>query len=658
MVFVASLFSTTGLLAAATINTTCQKAIVYRSQSLSLQRNMCGRALNAYEMSWDMERIWGLGSIAPGYQASFDPKSMTNTLFGPALQTISTSASSSSSNSDSYGIVVRGSTYTDAASTARNSRDLLGDYFGLNPENKWTIGFKPEIQSFLLDFNVRIGFDEWAQGLWFEAWAPFVYTNWNLNASETLVNTTASTTALAGGYFSQGATASTALVQTPLGFFKDGKTPTLAGSTTPAQTAPTFEALKYAKFGQKDNTKATNAYGLADLRFGVGYNFLSEEDYHLGLGIMAAAPTGNTPDAAYLFAPIVGNEKHWEVGGMWTSHVIFWRSEESERHMGGYLDANITHLFENKQKRTLDLKNKALSRYMVAQKMRTTVAGTDQLYASGTAGGTDGGTLPGSIFNDRFAPVANLSTVDVNVSIGVQVNLVAMLNYTHEGLSFDLGYNLWATSCQKVKLATKNAAATRLSTESWALKGNSSAYGWRNDNGTDTSANIPQALSATQSEATVFNGTTTTAVGGTTVTYPNTNLGIDTPQYAQIAGATGGTVNGIIQNQEGNIAAANQIRTSSTPVLLSNADLNTDFSAKGLTNSVFADFSYTFLEMDDWQPFVGIGFQGEFSSNPKIDLATATTAATSSDSSNPCSDCDVTSPSQWNVFVKGGITFN
>ena len=117
---------------------------------------------------------------------------------------------------------------------------------------------------------------------------------------------------------------------------------------------------------------------LAEIRFVLGYNFLNDEDgdYHLGLGIYVAAPTGTrvgdqddcSGKGRYLFEPIVGNGKHWELGAQVTAHHIWWRSEDEDKSFGLYLEANITHLFAASQIRCFDLCSAGSnSRYMLAR---------------------------------------------------------------------------------------------------------------------------------------------------------------------------------------------------------------------------------------------------------------------------------------------------
>ena len=110
--------------------------------------------------------------------------------------------------------------------------------------------------------------------------------------------------------------------------------------------------------------------GFADLRFELGWDFLSDDDYHLGIGLQFAAPTGSKREATYVMQPVVGNGNHWELGGVVTGHYVFWRSDDADKHFGFYADANMMHLFKAEEIRTFDLKCKNNSRYMLAAKFK------------------------------------------------------------------------------------------------------------------------------------------------------------------------------------------------------------------------------------------------------------------------------------------------
>ena len=54
---------------------------------------------------------------------------------------------------------------------------------------------------------------------------------------------------------------------------------------------------------------------VADVRFALGYDFVCNECGHFGINFQVVAPTGNAPEARFVFEPIVGNGHHVEVGG-------------------------------------------------------------------------------------------------------------------------------------------------------------------------------------------------------------------------------------------------------------------------------------------------------------------------------------------------------
>lgn len=605
-----------------------------RSQSVNLPRTMVGQVDHVNR--FDMEKFYGSFAVVPGYSQSFRDEAIARCLFGNSLNCAN----------DCAQITISG---RDASN--RGSCDWLADYFGLPRDFKSTVTFKPKIKTFTMDFSLYVGLDEWVSGLWFKAWAPFVHTRWDLNACESV--SAEGTAVHTAGYFSSAQVTRSNLLSNAMDFFRNGKVPTINNGN---EGTITFEKLRSCKWGDCGCDGDLTENGLADLRFGLGWNFFQDEDYHIGLGIMAAAPTGNRPEGCYLFEPMVGNGNHWEVGAMWTSHVIFWRSEDDEKHFGGYLDANITHLFKTRQKRCFDLCGKPMSRYMLAEGLTSTVS---DLYASSAQGDGAVGTAPSHQFANKYAPVGNLTCSDVDVSVGVQADVVAMLNYTSGGFSFDLGYNLWARSCEKIEFDCDCLPRIAKSTELWALKGDARVYGFVQNNTTAIK------LSGSNSNATIFKGSNAGLTTGS-----DRNFGVDNPLFAQNAATASMFTNQINRDASYNTGgSAIQMQTSKDPVLLSKDNINLQGArTKGLSHSVFAHFNYSWLNNEDWTPFLGIGMQAEFSNNSgdcKTSCSTSTSTSstscsTSCDSSSTscCDDCHRCSVSQWSVFVKGGISFN
>jgi hypothetical protein len=53
-----------------------------------------------------------------------------------------------------------------------------------------------------------------------------------------------------------------------------------------------------------------------------------------------------------------------------------------------------------------------------------------------------------------ITPAANLTRAEVTVSVPVQIDLAALINYTNDVFSWNFGYNFWAQSCEKIDCCT------------------------------------------------------------------------------------------------------------------------------------------------------------------------------------------------------------
>jgi hypothetical protein len=337
-----------------------------------------------------------------------------------------------------------------------------------------------------------------------------------------------------------------------------------------------------------------------------------------------------------LFEPLIGNGKHWELGGGLSMHYTLWRSEDADSQFDFNLEADITHLFKAKQRRCLDLKCKPLSRFMLAAKHHGTPI-LDGLQADGTA--------PNRQFALEVSPVANLTSQEVDVSVSVQGDLAAYFTYQCKGFNWDIGYNFWGRSCEDVDRRDCNDSCNDddIAALTWALKGDAQAFGFNQNN------NTAVALSFSQSNATIFAGTNDVASN-----VADTNANIDNAKLA--------TSNGILLNSS--IGGAEQINTSGNPIFISNDDVDLS-GTRGISHKIFTHFNYNW-EREDYTPYIGFGASVEFgkteSSNcdnccdatgsNTVNLACNTGCDTDCDSN--CMDCAV---SQWGVFLKVGVSF-
>lgn len=568
------------------------------------------------EFQDEMDCFNGNFSIALEYQQTFRNSRFADCYFGPAV-------SCPASDCDDNGAIVR---VRGSLASPNGTTDLVADNFFLPRNFESTLSFSPSIKNINVHFQFYAGLDEWANGLYFRLYAPVTNSRWNLDVCENLV--TEGTMGFQAGVIAPGAVAAGSLFQNFTSFAR--------GNALTDITGITVQPLKNAKFSCDTLTETK----LADLRAELGWNFCMNEDYHIGLYIEAAAPTGNKPCAEFLFSPIAGNGHFWELGGGLTAHYTFWRCEDADKQFDFFLDATVTHMFKRSECRTFDLVDKPLSRYMIAEQLTTTVTG---LRASSDDGTTF--VTPNAQFNGVYAPVANFSTQEVDVSIAAQGEVTAKFVYTCSGFSWELGYDFYGRSCEDISF---DCDCATFPASTWALRGDAQVYGFA-----DTTA---IALGATRSAANVFS----LSGGGTpnNVAVDNSNNQVNNPIVAY-------PTTGLLPLGSAPADAAGPISTSNAAVFITLDDINFNGAETRLiSNKIFTHFNYTWIDCEDWIPYVGIGASVEFGStghhNDCCDTTTTPTTPTTTVNScdDDCDSCLKCTPSFWAVWIKGGLSFN
>jgi len=554
-----------------------------RPQSWNAARELVGwqQFINKFEM----EDMYSAFYLTPEYTHSFAPCKLAGYLFG------------SDYHQNGNKLTISGIVKKDTAGNtiARGENEWLGDYFGLPLDFISNITFCPKISNFVVDFGLYIGGKGAAENCFFKLHAPLVHTRWQLGIQEEILSKgTDAVSAAADGYFS--------VDVVPFEeFAKSFVDSTINGKFTFCDMK---EPLKYSKINDKC-CKLTKTR-IADIELALGWNVIQEEDAHLGVMIRAAFPTGGKRCCDYLFAPVVGNGGHYELGGGITSSARLWTSDDEEKSFWFYLDANVMHLFKRKLWRTFELIDKPNSRYMLVMQMKSDV---ENLYG-GTLGETPY-TAPNYQYAGNFVPLANISTCCTDVSIDVMGELAAKLTWNNNNWSFDLGYNVWGRTGEKV------CKADCIEENKYALKGDAFIYG---------RVGLQSPLSATEHKADIHSGTNIpTGVLYTDSRFLN-NDGIDNPITAW-SNSTGGVLG--------------QSKTSLQPKLLSSQDLETCPTPSALSHKVFAHVSYAWKDdvqdEDGWIPYLGFGGEAEFSAKISGNYSAL---------------------SQWGVWVKGGYAFS
>lgn len=459
-----------------------------RSQGSNLPRWMVGQAHHTHLC--DTDCINGSLAIIPHFFQSFNPKD-NGTWF-----------------------------FFNGTNTMRFSNAGTGDVFArnffLNDNFDGAVTANPIVKNFVVDLNFYLGLDEWVRGLYFRVDVPVNWTSWDMRLTET--STSEGTTIAADKL------GNTAAQPSPRKSIKEA----WKGKLLDVTNFPDLkQEMRYARIDGKQ-TKAS----VADITFMLGYDFVCNECSNFGAYAIIIAPTGTRPDGEFVFEPVVGNGRHVEAGAGIEGHFELWNNG-CDQSFGIYFNGFATHMFRTKQKRTFDLKNNGIgSRYLLIKRFNPSV--NPPVYA-------------GEVL---FGP--NVLTRDIRVSNDVHGEGAFMFDYQHCGLTFDVGYNIWGRTKDKISITETIPLNT------FGIQGNTNA---RLDN-----AGMPIAgANNTQSQST-------------------------------IAGNFG------------------PVEVSPNAVFLRTEDLNIESAEHpgSLSHKVFAHLGYTW-ENCDYLPFLGIGGEVEFS---------------------------------------------
>lgn len=613
--------------------------IVNRSQGRDGAWKLAGLS-NKTHLNSDEESTYVNLNSNLAYAQSFRANRLAECLFGDDLVGCNS-------------IRIQGSDVAD-----RNANAWLADYFYLPSDYDADFSINPKVTSGLANLDLYVGLDGWVDGMYLRVHGPIVWSKWDLKFNELCDQNF--TNSHREGYFTWDGMSNDQLLET-FGDYARGAAPLNTSGFDGASLdqdsiGVAFQGLNYAKMERCSRSRT----GFADLRFELGYDMLSCEDYHFGMNLQVAAPTGSRRQAEFAFDPTIGNGNHWEIGGGLTAHYTAWRCEAEDKSVSLFLDASFTHMNNAKEQRTFDLKCRPNSRYMLAEKM-----GTPTTLLTGGATSV-ASVAPVKQFKGVYAPVANLTTVDVHVRANIQTDIALMVNYTSNNWGFDLGYDFWARSSEKISLPstpTKDCCPSlcTMDKNQWALKGDAAVFGFMADNSGNLATNDPVALSATQCGATIHKGTNASAdVADCTGVDSLQNCGVDNAQFAFGSQGAGSATR--LVHSPGLTAESDAVKTSVEPLFINCCDINFQ-RTKGLSHKVFGNVNYTW-EMDGWSPYFGAGASGEFASKSSEDCCTDGPVCGGASCVDTC--CDIEdSPnslkcalSEWRVWLQGGISFD
>jgi len=552
---------------------------VPRSQSVNAARELVGwyEGINRY----DVGDYYGSFSATPEFTRTFQSRHIARYFFGTDVLKFS------------------GSRVPD-----RSPEDILADYFGLPTDYKSTVLVTPCAENALLDFDWYCGLDAWYPGLYFRIHAPLVYTIWGLHLEE--YQKFSGMNNYPAGYMGPELIERSAMNCTVL--------QSLAGGVSFGD----YQGLRYGKVGCDKH-----AFGLSEIQLAFGWNMVNSDHYHFGINARGSIPTGTRPNGTYIFEPIIGNGHHGELGIGFTGHAMTLYCND-EWMIGIYGDANLTHLFSTRQRRSFDfLKHGSGSRYILMESMITPAE----------EGFTVNGIQAQYQYGGEIIPAINKSTLDCWVSIPVQLDLAGMLVWEHNNINVEVGYNLWMRTGEKLQ------SRDCFPNDRFAFKGDAQVYGFLPEYNTPIPLNATQSYPAAGGVSPRVSLEAGQGKGSASQIFANTNA--DNAGNAAFKGtqlnqsyAPDGIIDTGLED-----ADITHVEGSNPPVLLNDSSIE-DLSAlcgSASTNKFFMHVGYTFVDCRRSKPYIGLG--GEI----ELDGASTRNA--------------VNSFSQWGIWLKGGVSY-
>jgi hypothetical protein len=175
----------------------------------------------------------------------------------------------------------------------------------------------------------------------------------------------------------------------------------------------------YGKFNPNSMKKA----GLAELMFKLGATFMDRDGFQIGYYNNFILPLAGGQDAAYIFSPFLGNNKHFGFGiGL---HFQLPLNECTENNLFAFFfDIESIYLLRRKQLRTFDLRGRPWTRFLLMTRRDGT------------------GNIPG----------VNVLTFPVHLYPFNLVDLSTGFRFKFNHFDLQIGYDLWAHGDEKVGL--------------------------------------------------------------------------------------------------------------------------------------------------------------------------------------------------------------
>lgn len=291
----------------------------------------------------------------------------------------------------------------DAQPGDTTSADVRAIEFGLSPAFKGSVCLSSTLKHVIADIDISARFDDCLCGLWGRLNIPLTYAQWEVSIDED-ITTVGDTT-----YPNQLVTAQTEPA-VPVAFKH------IRDAWCGDQGFGDAPALRAGKLCCNRN----HAFHAAGIRADLGYNFINAKRWFAGAGLTVVAGVGTMPSDKYLFQPVIGAGKSWQVGGTFSTGCSL--THRKSRAISVTLDATAVHILRSTQHRVFGLKNNGVwSQYLLLKKFK----------ADGTA-------------YDRLERAANILAFDVAIGAAVMATMALSAHYRNgNGFGITVGAEGW-----------------------------------------------------------------------------------------------------------------------------------------------------------------------------------------------------------------------
>lgn len=186
----------------------------------------------------------------------------------------------------------------------------------------------------------------------------------------------------------------------------------LAGGSASVSQALTSTHYNFSKFYGDAQTTVL----IDDIALKLGYDLSRDCQQHASMYGIAYLPTSKPSDAVYLFEPLLGNGRHFGLGGGVNIDKHIWGCDHRRIHW--LSDLRLAYYFKGKEKRSLDLNNGNWSRYFTVE------------------------FLPNALDPSQKKGV-NFFSGNVNVTPGAMIDFWTALHYNRRSFNIEAGYNFW-----------------------------------------------------------------------------------------------------------------------------------------------------------------------------------------------------------------------